>query len=226
MGGLTRGRKRMHRATARTHAALGLRAHSGWAVVVAVAGPPRSPAVVGRWRIELADPAVVGSKQPYHAAEGLDLKEAEEFLRRCTDGTRLLARRALRAVIRDLRNRSHDVAGCGILLSSGRPATTLAATLASHALIHTAEGELFRDALIRASKYCHLAVTAVRERELYARAAAELRVHADELPGRLTELGRPIGPPWRQDEKHAALVAWLALALATQQSLRPSRRNV
>ncbi len=199
------------------HAALGLRAHSGWAVVVVVVGPPRSPTVIDRRRIELADPEIPGATQPYHAAQGLDLKEAEEVVRRCADGARLLARRALRAVIDDLGERGHEVVGCGILLGSGRPATTLAATLASHALIHTAEGELFRDALTHASEHCGLPITRVRERELYARGAAELGFPVDQLQRHVTDLGRPIGPPWRQDEKHAALVGWLALAAASQQ---------
>jgi hypothetical protein len=31
------------------------------------------------------------------------------------------------------------------------------------------------------------------------------------LQRRVAELGKPIGPPWTQDQKFAALVAWLAL---------------
>ncbi len=202
----------------KTRAALGFRAHSGWAALVVVAGSPRSPAVIDRRRIELVDPRTPGGKQPYHAAERLDLKKAEELVRRCTDEARRLARQALRTAMDDLREKGHDVVGCGILLGSGRPATTLAATLASHALIHTAEGELFRDVLARASDHCGLPVMGVRERELYVRGAAELRIPGDELQRRLTEMGRPLGPPWTQDEKHAALVGWLALAA------RPRRR--
>ena len=41
-------------------AALGLRAHSGWAALVVVAGPRSSPAVVDRRRIELIDPRFRG----------------------------------------------------------------------------------------------------------------------------------------------------------------------
>jgi hypothetical protein len=193
-----------------THAALGFRAHSGWAALVVVAGPPGSPAVIDRRRIELAGPGI--PQQPYHAAAGLGLKEAEKLVRDCAHTARLLARRALHAVIEDLRNTGHEVVGCGILLASGRPATTLAATLASHALIHTAEGELFRHALTQAGEDCNLRVTGVKERELYARGAAELRVAADELGRRVTEMGRTLGPPWRQDQKLAALTGWLALA--------------
>ncbi len=202
----------------KTRAALGFRAHSGWAALVVVAGSPRSPAVVDRRRIELADPAIPGSKQPYHAAEKLDLKEAKEVVRRCVQESRRLARRAVRAALDDLREKGHDVVGCGILLGSGRPATTLAATLASHALIHTAEGELFRDVLTRASEHYHLPVTGVRERELYTRGAAELHVPADELRRRVTQMGSAIGSPWTQDEKHATLLGWLTLAARSRRS--------
>ncbi len=198
-------------------AALGVRAHSGWAALVVVAGSPRSPAVIARKRIELADPGIPRPVQPYHAAQRLDLKEAEEVVRRSADEARRWARQAFRVVIAELRESGHDVVGCGILLGSGRPATTLAATLASHALIHAAEGELFRDALAHASKHWHLRVTGIKDREVYARVATELRLQVDELGRRVTELGRPIGPPWGQDQKQAALAAWLAL---TAQSKR------
>ena len=195
-------------------AALGFRAHSGWAAVVAVCGPLRAPAVVDRRRIELADPRIQGSVQPYHAVEEWELKKAEKFLKRCADRTRHLAQQALRAVIEELRKKGQDVVGCGLLLSSARPLPNLAATLASHALIHTAEGEFYRDALARAGEHFRMPVMGVKERELFARGAADLGVAAGELERRVGEMGRAIGPPWRQDEKYAALAAWLALAAA------------
>ena len=84
--------------------------------------------------------------------------------------------------------------------------------LASHPLIHTAEGELFREALRAASRECGVPLAAVTERELFARAAADLRIPVDAIQQRLAEMGRAMGPPWRQDEKYAAMVGWLALA--------------
>lgn len=194
--------------------ALGFRAHSGWAALVVLAGSPRAPVVIDRRRIELADSQIPGSKQPYHAAEGLHPKRAEKLLARCIHTTRLLACRAVRAVVRDLRKKGHRVVGSGLLLASGRPTATLtlATVLASHALIHTAEGELFRNVLIQASERAHLPVTRVRERELFACAAAKLRLPADKLQRCLSDLGRSLGPPWTQDQKCAALVAWLVLA--------------
>jgi hypothetical protein len=202
-----------------TPAALGLRTHSGWAVAVVVAGPLNGPGVIERRRIEIADPAIEGSTQPYHAAARLDLNKAEEFVKRCADSATLRAEGALRTLIDDLRERSYDVLSSGVLLASARPAPELAARLASHALIHAAEGDLFRRALIQGIKRCGLHLTAVPEREVWARSTLDLPMPLEELQRFITEMGRAIGPPWRQDEKHAALAGWLGLA-ALAASLR------
>jgi hypothetical protein len=122
-----------------------------------------------------------------------------------------LAYRGLRAVQVKLAEHGHRLVQCGLLLASGRALPSLEKILASHALIHTADGELFREALDRASAQCELQVIRLRERELLARAAEALRVRADVLLRRVTELGRPLGSPWSRDEKFAALAAWLAL---------------
>ncbi len=206
-------------------AALGLRAHSGWAVLVVITGPPDGLTVIDRRRIEIADPEIRGSKQPYHAAERLPLVRAEEYLSRCCRRTKLLAGRAVSAIVADLRGKGHDVVGCGILASSARPLTTLAATLASHALIHTAEGELFRNALIEASEQCKVPVTRMKEKELYAQGAEALGMPVAELQRRVTELGRPLGPPWSQDEKYAGLAGWMVLAAAARRPIQASKRK-
>lgn len=195
-------------------AALGVRAHSGWAALVAVAGSPRRPVVVERRRIQTADPILPGSKQPYHHAEGWQLKKAEEYLQRSTARSRELARDAFRSVVNDLKKRDCRVTGCGVLLGSDRPLPPLAAILASHPLLHTAEGRLFREVLVHASQRLKLPVTGVKERELWARAAAKLRLSPQKLHSRIAEMGRGLGPPWTEDQKLAALVAWLTLVSA------------
>ena len=193
-------------------AALGLRAHSGWAALVALAGSSASPEVIDRRRIETADPAIRGSKQPFHAAEPLKLEDAEALIRKCTESTRRLSREALKAAIGDLRGRGFEVAGCGVILGSGRSLPALPAILASHALLHTAEGEFYRQALVEAGQHCGLPVAGVKEREAYEQSAAQLRLSVPELEIRIAALGRGIGPPWTQDQKYAALVGWLALS--------------
>ncbi len=192
---------------------LGFRVHSGWAAVVAVKGPVSSPAVVDRRRIELADPAIRGSLQPFHAA-ALDPAAAEELIKQRADSTNALALQSLRQLIDDLCQLGYQAIGSCILVGSGRPLGTLESTLASHAMIHTAEGEFFRAAIKRANETCALPVTGIKEREILNRGVAELGLPLEEIQGRMLELGRPIGPPWRQDEKLATLAGWLILAAA------------
>jgi hypothetical protein len=144
---------------------LGFRVHSGWAAVVAVKGPASSPAVVDRRRIELADPEIRSSLQPFHAAAELDPAPAEELIKQRADSTNALALQSLRLLIDNL---------CQL----GLP------------------------------------VTGIKEREILNRGVAELGFSLEEIQGRMLELGRAIGPPWRQDEKLATLAAWLILAAA------------
>ena len=144
----------------------------------------------------------------------MELKEARQFLKRFTRDAEQLARQALAEVIAQLHEGGYQVVGCGVPIGSGRLPATLEATLASHPALHTAEGELFRNVLIRASEKTRLPVLQLRERELLERGAATLDMSIKGLHGRLTELGQSIGPPWGQDQKLAALVAWLALQKA------------
>ena len=65
--------------------------------------------------------------------------------------------------------------------------------------------------LVEAGRSCGLRLVGVKERDAYEQGAAQLGISADELRRRVAELGRGIGPPWTQDQKYAALVAWLAL---------------
>jgi hypothetical protein len=192
-------------------AAIGLRAHSGWAALVALAGPATSPEVIARRRIEIADPGIRGSKQPFHAAEPFDFPDAKAYIERCSRSTERLSREALQAAIDGLRDRRAEPVGCGIVMGSGRTLPGLEAILKSHALIHTAEGEFFRNALVAACEHCGIPVLGVKEKELFERSAAHFRKPVSELERRVQEIGKSVGPPWTQDQKYAALVAWMAL---------------
>src|SRR5207248_8841995 len=193
-------------------AAVGLRAHSGWAALIAIAGPLDSPRVVERRRVELCDPQDPRAKQPFHAAKPLDSAKAEKLVNDCIASSQKLASKAMRSLISDLEHRGHHPIACAVLCASGRPLPGLKAILASHALIHAAEGELFRDVLVRAATECGLAVTKIKERELLAFVESSIVLSEAKLQQHLVVLGKQLGPPWRQDEKYATLAAWVALA--------------
>ena len=181
--------------------ALGFRAHSGWAAAVAAGGGLDAPRIVDRRRITIADPEMAGSKQPYHAAAEIPFAEAEALVRKAIDSSRALASEAITATLKQLRLAGHEVVACGIVAGSGKPLPPLDRILASHPIIHTAEGEMFREALVWAAGDCGLPAATVREKEMDAAAL-----------GRLQGLGKLLGPPWTQDQKYATVAALYALS--------------
>ena len=191
-------------------ATVGFRVHSGWSAVVAVCLEKGKPVVLHRQRLQLVETFTYRFRQPYHTGEKMGLAEAREFIAGVRERGRDLAYRAIRELQVELEGRGYQLTRGALLLASGRPLPELEKILASHALIHTADGELFRECLLHASAHCELAVVSLRERELLEQAAKALRVQRPSILRRVTELGRPFGAPWTQDEKFATLAAWLA----------------
>jgi hypothetical protein len=196
----------------RQAAALGVRAHSGWAAYCVLAGDPKAPHILARGRMQLCDHALHGSKQPFHEAEPMPFAAAAKFIARCGASSAKLAAKA----VGDLAARFAPKACC-VLTASGRPLPDLRGILASHSTIHAAEGEFYRDAVARACADAGIAVRRVRERDLEAE-ILKLPAAPAAARARLAEFGKQMGAPWTQDEKLSALGAWLMLA-----SL-PSRR--
>jgi hypothetical protein len=183
--------------------ALGLKAHSGWAVVVVVGRSAGASQVLERGRLELVRPQDrPWGKAPYHAAETLAHAEAVELVQRAVAGAHAAAEEALRSLVQRLRAADHDVAGCAVLVGSPVPAWTTAQILAVHVRMHQAEGALFPAALAHAAHACGLRVVQVPQKTL------DPSAHADAVAA----LGRGIGPLWGQDQKNAAIAAMIALA--------------
>lgn len=192
--------------------ALGLKAHSGWAALVALAAPNGALELVDRRRIELIDEAdAFWAKQPYHAAEGLDPDEARDLVKRGIASARRLAVRELRAAAKRAAQGGHEIGACAVLVSDPLPDWSVAEILAVHFRMHKAEGVLFRDALARAAQTCGLPLVAIREKDLTDEAERALREPSARLARSLAELGKSAGAPWGADQKQAALAAWVGL---------------
>jgi hypothetical protein len=207
-------------------AAVGFRVHSGWAAVVAVCVEKGAPVVLARQRVYLVETFTYGFRQPYHTAEKMLLGQAREFIARMQAEARRLAYRAVRELASRAQEQGAKLTRCGLLLASGRALPELEKILASHALIHTADGELFREALLHASARCGLRDFTIKERELLERAGQTLRLKSTVLMDRVTELGRSFGAPWSQDEKFATIAAWLALRASPRSRRQTKTRNV
>ena len=192
-------------------AAVGFRVHSGWAAAVVVWLEKGSPVVLERKRTHLVKTFSYTFRQPYHTAEKMPLAEARKFVAQVQNEARELAYRAVHEMQSNLENLKIKLARGSLLLASGRPLPDLHKILASHALIHTADGELFREAIVHGCARCGLKMESVKERALLEDAGTALHLKTTELLRRITELGKPFGSPWSQDEKFATLAAWLAL---------------
>ena len=191
-------------------AAFGVRVHSGWAVIVCVSGDSAAPEIVDRRRIVIIDSMMQGAKQPYHFAEKLGLEEAERHLQKCAAVSQRLAVQAIHEMLDGVTYRKYRVLGCAMLLASGRALPSLQKILASHALIHTAEGEFFRNIICDACENCRIPVTRFRERELEERVNATFKKAAAGVRQHIATLGKTVGSPWTLDEKTAALAALIA----------------
>jgi len=193
-------------------AAIGFRVHSGWAAMVAVSLEDGVPIVLHRRKLLLIKTFSYTFRQPYHTAEKMPPGDAAEFVRGVETESRELALSGLRALEKELDSADYKVRGCALLLASGRKLPEFEKILASHALIHTADGELFREAIRHCCARAKLPLTAIKERELLAAASKRLNKRPEFLNRQVAALGKSLGPPWTQDEKLATLAAWLILA--------------
>ena len=193
-------------------AAVGFRVHSGWAAAVVLCGPVDSPVVVDRRKIQLVKIFTYAYRQPYHTAEKMPREDAVKFIRNVQSEAKRLAVSSLRSLQSHLPEGDFKIVRGALLLASGRALPGLDTILSSHALIHTADGELFRASLRAACAASDLPLECVREKELFAPASKLLGVQPAALKRRVAALGKTLGPPWSQDEKLAALAAWLTLA--------------
>ena len=192
-------------------AAIGVRMHSGWGALVAVANSGGTVEVLERRRVAVTTPGTPGVSQPYHFAKKLELAEAEKFLGNSFAASKRLALAAVRDVVGELRDRQYRVVGSAVLLASGRALPPLAKILASHALIHAAEGEFFREVFSKACEGLDLSVSGIRERDLEECVQTTFGKAATRMRRQISTVGRSLGRPWTADQKTAALAALIVL---------------
>jgi hypothetical protein len=208
-------------------AVVGVADHAGWANLVTVgasgdrggrhAGPP---VVVDRRRCTLLDPDL--PRQPYHAAEGLTSGEAEALVARVGTAAREGARSALAVLVDDVARAGSEpdrwtLAALTVRAGGTRSLPdTVAGVLASHAAMHAAEGQLYRDALAEAAADMGLDVVVYGRGEELADASTALGTDAGTVAELVAALGRSIGPPWQKEHRHAAAAALAELARCTR----------
>jgi hypothetical protein len=197
-------------------AALGIRVHSGWGALIAVSHENGAVEILDRRRIPITGTTDAGASQPYHAARNLQLPEAELFLANAFTAAHTTASRSLRELMDVLHAQRYRVTGCAILMSAARPLPPLEKILAAHPLLHTAEGQFFREAFAKACASNNLPVTKIKERDLDLALKQKFARHSARIKTQIDQAARPLGPPWTTDQKLATQSALLLL---------PSRKN-
>jgi len=196
-------------------AALGFRVKSGWASVVLLTGPIGSPALRDNRTIDLSDPRIPETRQPYHATFGQLETDAKKTSRR-TDIVHRITKQSITDLLSDYQRKGY-VLTCASLVVGSRlnPATIANPHIRAHAL----EGQLFRAALEQALNAHDVHTAILLERHAYNDAASQVKKSSDDVRRAIQNLGRFTDAPWRAEQKVAAVAAWFALcqesALAT-----------
>jgi hypothetical protein len=204
-------------------AGVGFREHTGWAAMVALGGDVRAPVVLARSRFELSDQDL--PRAVFHEARDLDVAAAKRLVRQVELAARTAAEWQLERTVTELQATGYEVVGTAVAAASRRLPDDLSEILASHPLVHTAEGQLFREALAEASDLRNLPVTRFVQQDLFEEAAGQIGTSDESLRAQLTGLGRALGPPWQRDQKEAAAAAWLALAGSRRRQIAAFRRQ-
>jgi hypothetical protein len=111
---------------------------------------------------------------------------------------------------------------CAVVVGTWPGGARLESILASHALVHAAEGRLYQSVLLQSAESRGLDTIAIPQRSIWEQGEAALGVARDDLRRWIDQLRREVGPPWAQDQKLAALAAWIALARSSGEAASPA----
>jgi hypothetical protein len=188
-------------------AALGFSVHTGWAGAVAVAGPLASPKLMHRSRVDLSPGKE--SAHVFHVAAEKRTGAAARHIEGCGKAVADSARLGLASLAKALAISPVTV---GVVVANAPLPGSLEAILRSHMLIHAAEGDFYRRAVLQAGEGLGWRPIAVPSKELAPAAAAALAIAPERVKDWLVAFGREVGRPWGRDEKDAFLAACVALA--------------
>jgi hypothetical protein len=177
---------------------------------VALAGPSANPRILFRREVQLCDPKVPESRQPYHGAIMPFVPATPERVARGTRAAERVGAVVVRELAEELRAGGFHLTGVILVTASNPDISKIGST---HVRAHALEGILFREVLEAGARACRLPARLLLERESLTRASAALRRSPAQLQKSLAGFGKQVGSPWRAEEKSAALGAWLALGL-------------
>src|SRR6266513_2232914 len=188
-------------------AGLGLRVKSGWAAVVLLTDTAHSPQLSDVSRIELCDPRLRETRQPYHAAMG-KLETNSTKLDQREPVVRSISQQALTILLKGYQQKGFQIRRAALVVGSQIDPTIIANP---HIRAHALEGQLFRLVLEQALNAHGIRTTILLERDAYDKATSRLRKSNVDLRSTIQNFSQLIDGPWRAEHKLAALAAWFAL---------------
>jgi len=192
-----------------TPVALGFRVKSGFAIAVVLRGSASAPEAVSRHIIELSDPDVAETRQPYHRGFFTHEEDTRKIARLVKIVERC-AKRSVAALVEEVRPPRHGRVRAALVVGSvidpmrvGNP----------HIRAHANEGRLFRTVLESALQEHGIDCDVIVEKQLAEQAAKALRRPDGDIKRTLAAFGKTLGGSWRAEEKAASTAAWLALGI-------------
>ncbi|MGB8682216.1 MAG: hypothetical protein WCD12_04980 [Candidatus Binatus sp.] len=189
--------------------AIGFRVKTGRATAIVMAGPASAPRLLSRKSLQLWDPAISASHQPWHAELELPPDESARVVPQALKAVERVALSALRELIAEVQPALGSILGIALVAGS---ATDPESIRNPHMRAHAREGQLFPQALAAAARTMAIPAVTLAESEVFAGAAARLGKSPAAIKLAVTELGRAVGKPWSAEEKAATAAAWITLA--------------
>ena len=180
--------------------AIGIVPHTGWAWVVRVSGSRSAPRIESRSNVVVCD---VLDGELYHLAADRP-RDRDAFFKGRRAAAVKGARRALDPHLGDVR--------AALILGKQPRLPPLERIVASHPLIHGAEGELWR--AVFAEVCSEGGATVSRAAAAEVRATLEARHGVEAMAAFLARGKRDVGAPWGREPRDAALAAWSVLERA------------
>jgi hypothetical protein len=191
-------------------AALGFRVKSGWAAVVLLTDAAHSPQLSDVGRIELCDPRLPETRQPYHAAMG-KLETDSTIVNRRERVVRSISQQSLTRLLKGYQQKGFRIRRAALVVGSRIDPANIANP---HIRAHALEGRLFWSTVAETLQDHEIPTEILLERDAYPTVAARLKQSSDEVKRAIQDLGRSAsakGGPWRAEQKLAALAALFAL---------------
>jgi hypothetical protein len=188
----------------------GFAIHTGWAAAVLVGGDAGRPLVVDRRRVTLCPASL--PRQVYHAAQDLPPAKAALLVREVHEAVDAMTELVLDELV-EVAQAHGPLVGVGVT-GFPREVPVLDKVLASHALLHLAEGELYRGALCDAADARGCTVVPIDPKHGISETAHALGAAPEPFAQRLVDLRAELGAPWQADHRLATAAALAALHAA------------